>query len=213
MKPSPIRPASLRGDRAGGGDVDRDRGFGAVVDRGLVGPEELALEGHPVLAGKPAHQFDRLAQAGKALLEGRPGHAGRRHLVQRLAGADPEQDAPGVEGAERPDRLGDDRGVVAEGGGDDAGADDGARGALAQSAHPGERKRRVAAGVAPGLEVVADQDRIEAHRFGVDREIEQLAGRELLCRGFVAELQHSRPRRIRGSARARRTAWSTAALS
>ena len=44
--------------------------------------------------------------------------------------------------------------------------------------------------------MVADQDRIEADGLGVDREVEQLAGRELLGRGLVPELEHgASPRR------------------
>ena len=54
----------------------------------------------------------------------------------------------------------------------------------------------MAAGVAPGLEVVADHHRIEAHGLGVDRELEQLAGRELFGRGLVAEREHGGPRCI-----------------
>ena len=48
----------------------------------------------------------------------------------------------------------------------------------------------MAAGVAPGLEVIADHDRVEADGLGVDREVEQFAGRELFRRGLVAEFEH-----------------------
>ena len=48
----------------------------------------------------------------------------------------------------------------------------------------------MAAGVPPGLEVIADHDRVEADGFGVNGEIEQLPRRELLRRGLVAEFQH-----------------------
>src|SRR6266513_6291488 len=57
---------------------------------------------------------------------------------------------------------------------------------------PGEGKRRVAVGVAPRLEVVADEDRIESVVLGGDREVEQLARAELLGRGLVAEAQGQR---------------------
>jgi hypothetical protein len=45
----------------------------------------------------------------------------------------------------------------------------------------------VAAGVPERLEVVGDEDRVEADGLGVDGEVEQLLRRELLGRGLVAE--------------------------
>ena len=48
----------------------------------------------------------------------------------------------------------------------------------------------MAVGVLPGLEVIADEDRVEAALLGVTRELQQLARRELLGRRLVSELEH-----------------------
>ena len=52
-----------------------------------------------------------------------------------------------------------------------------------------ERVRGVAVGVAPGLEVVAGPDRVEARLLRRDREVEQALRRELLRGRLVAEAQ------------------------
>ena len=184
--------AGIFGDHgAGGGNVDRHHLLGPVIDRGVLGLVELAFEAHPLLAPQPAHQGDGFAQAGEALLEVGPVHAGGRHFVQPLAGADAEDDALGEHGAQRAESLGDDGGMVAEGGGEHRGAHDDALGARAECPEPGEREDGVAVDVLPGLEMVADEDGIETALLGHDREIQQLAWRELFRRRLVPELQHS----------------------
>ena len=44
--------------------------------------------------------------------------------------------------------------------------------------------------VLPRLKVIADENRIEAKRFREAREVQELARAELLCRCFVAKLEH-----------------------
>jgi hypothetical protein len=80
--------------------------------------------------------------------------------------------------------------MIAEGRGQDAGADLGAVRPGAKRAEPDERRRRVSVGVLPRLEMVADEDRVEADLLGEAREIEQLTRTELLGRGLVSEFQH-----------------------
>ena len=59
-------------------------------------------------------------------------------------------------------------------------------GALADRGQPGQRERRVAAVVPPGLEVVADRDAVQAAPRR-DRELDQLAWRELLGGCLVSD--------------------------
>ena len=101
--------------------------------------------------------------------------AGRRHLVERLAGADAEDHAAREHRAERAESLRDDRGMIAERRRQHAGAHQHARRRRAERAEPGERGRRVAAGVLPGLEMVADEDGVEAELLRQHGEIEELA--------------------------------------
>ena len=111
-----------RGGRPGGRDVDRDRLVGPVVDRGVVRLVELALEGDELLLEQPVDQGDRFPQAREPLLLVRPVDPDR-DLVQRLAGPDAQDDPTRREAAERRERLGDDRRVVAEGRRQDARAE------------------------------------------------------------------------------------------
>ena len=175
---------------AGGGDIDRDLLVGPVVDRGLLGLVVLALEGDALLAPQLADQGHRLAHAGEALLELGPRRAGRRHLVQPLAGADAQDHAARAHRAQRAEGLRHDRRVIAEGRRQHAGAHDQLRGPRAERAQPDQRGRRVAVDMLPRLEVVADERRVEADLLGHDSEIEQLRGRELFGRRLVSELEH-----------------------
>src|SRR5262249_54013957 len=157
-----------------------------VVDRGALGAVELALEVDALLAPEAADQAHRLRQPLPPLLCPRPLLPGGGRLVHRLPGADAEEDASGEERPERAERLRDDRGVVAHRRREHAGAEVGAVERLAGRAEPDDRIRRVAAVVAPGLEVVGDGDGVEADALGVPREVEQLARAELLGRSLVA---------------------------
>ncbi len=102
----------------------------------------------------------------------------------------PSTTRPGTHRAERAEGLRDDRGMIAEGRGQDAGADLRPPRAGAERAEPDERGGRVAIGMLPRLEVVADEDQVEADLLGEAGEIEQLARAELLGRGLVSEFQH-----------------------
>src|SRR6185437_2781873 len=70
-----------------------------------------------------------------------------------------------------------------------AGAHRNARGAGAEGTHPGHRKRRVAAGMAPWLEMIADENRIKSALLGENGEIEQFVRSELLSGCLVAQSQ------------------------
>src|SRR5207302_8075712 len=124
----------------------------------------------------------------EALLVVRPLNA-ERALVEMLAGADPEDHAPGMERTQRAESLRDDRGVIAKRRRHHRRAEDDSAGALAGSGQPCEREWRVSVGVAPGLEMVADEHRVEPVRLGRDGEVEELARAELLGRSLVPELQ------------------------
>ena len=50
--------------------------------------------------------------------------------------------------------------------------------------------RRMAAFMAPWLEMIAHEHRIEAHPFGLDGVIEEFPRRELFGGRLVAKLQH-----------------------
>ena len=65
-------PGELGGERPRGGDVDRHRLVGPVVDRRSVGPVVLALEGDALVGPEAADQLDRLRQPQPALLRARP---------------------------------------------------------------------------------------------------------------------------------------------
>ena len=91
-------PAGVAGDdRAAGGDVHRDRGLRAVVDRRADRRVVRPVRADAVLGPQAAHQLDRLAHPGEALLELRPLTPGDGDLVQGLAGADAEHDPARVQ--------------------------------------------------------------------------------------------------------------------
>ena len=97
------------------GDVDRNAALGHVVDRGALGLVVLAVEVDAVAEPQLAHQPDRLAQPRVALLELRPlALVAGGDLVERLAGADAEEDPVRVQAAHRRERLRDDGRVVPE---------------------------------------------------------------------------------------------------
>jgi hypothetical protein len=56
----------------------------------------------------------------------------------------------------------------------------------AEGAKPGEGKRGVSARVTPRLEVVADDNAVEANLLRVNTEIQQFDGSELLGRRLIA---------------------------
>ena len=150
----------------------------------------LAVEVDAVAEPQLAHQPDRLAQPGVALLELRPlALVAGGDLVERLAGADAEEDPVRVQAAHGRERLRDDGGVVAERRGQHRRAQDQPLGALAHRGHPGQRERRMPALVAPRLEVVADRRTVHAVLFGRDGQLDEFARGELLRRRLVSEFQ------------------------
>ena len=193
----------LGGERPGRGHVDRHRGLGPVVDRGLRGPVVVALEVHALLGPQLPDQPDGLRQPQAALLAAGELLAGGGRLVQRLAGAHAEEHPAGGEAAERGERLRHHRRVVAQRGGEDARAEHGALGGHRGRAEPGERRRSVAAVMAPGLEVVGDADQLEPDLLGLAGVVEQRDRVELLGRCLVAEATLTRPPAARSGAGSR----------
>ena len=129
----------------------------------------------------------RLAEAREALLAVGPFDA-QRHLVHRLAGAHAEHDTVREQAAERRERLRHDRRVVAEGRGQHRRPHRDAFGARAERAEPAHRERRMPAVVAPRLQVVADEHRVEAALLGQHAVAQQLGRRELLVGRLVPDI-------------------------
>src|SRR6201996_3141705 len=111
-------------------------------------PRSSRPEVDAVLAPEPLDQGARLGEAPAPLFRAGELAAGGGRLVQRLAGADAEEDAARGERAERAEGLGDDGRVVAEGRGEDAGPDHHPLGRLGEGAEPDQGVRGVAALVA-----------------------------------------------------------------
>src|SRR5262249_54470551 len=105
--------------------------------------------------------------------------------------------------------LGHHRRVVAEGRRDHTRAQLDAVRSGAQRTEPGEGKWGVSARVAPGLEVVADDDAVEANLLRVDTEIEKLDGSKLLGGRLVSKPQR---RHIAFDSRLSRVPWSSRIL-
>ncbi len=76
--------------------------------------------------------------------------------------------------------MGDDGGVQAEGRGQHRGAEHDALGAGQNGRHPAGREGGLAIGMFPGLEMVGDEDGIEAGLFGLHGKAQQIVGCELL---------------------------------
>src|SRR6266699_2233588 len=180
-------PGIFRHHGAGRRDIDGHRGFRTIVDRRVPGAIIFAFERDALFPPKPPDQSQGFAEAGKALLELRPLDPGRRDLVERLSRSRPENDAAREHAAERPERLRDDAGVIAERRREHARAHHYPRGLGAEHAEPGQRKRRVRPGMLPGLEMIADEHGIVAEAFGEDRELQELIRPELLGGRLVAQ--------------------------
>ena len=176
--------------RAARGDVHRHPALGHVVDRGALGAVVLAVEVDAVTQPQLAHQLHRLAKAREPLLELRPlALVAGGDLVERLSGADAEEDAVRVQARHRRERLRDHRRVVAERRCQHRGAQLECLRALTDGGHPCQGERRVAALVPPRLEVVADRGAVHAVRLGGHGQFDELARRELLRRRLVAQFQ------------------------
>jgi len=161
--------------------------LGLVVDRRPVRSVELPVEADPILRPEAADELQRLAKSRGPLLLLGPAQSGGGHFIERLPRPHPEGDAAWEELRKGRERLGNHRGVIAEGGREHARADENSGGAGAEGAQPYQRKRRMSAGVPPGLEVVADPDRVESQALGEHGVLEELGGSELLRRRLVPE--------------------------
>jgi hypothetical protein len=174
-------------ERARRRDVDRHGLVRPVVDRGAAQLVVVALEVDALLGPQQLDDVDRLGHLQPALLAAGELAAGDRRLVHGLAGTDAEEDPAGGEAAERREGLGDDRRVVAHRRRQDAGAEDDLARGRRGGAEPGEDGGSVAAVVAPRLQVVGDAGGLEAARFGVLDELEQLRRPELLVGRLVTQ--------------------------
>jgi len=186
MMPSPSRPASAA---AWGPPAATSSGIGSagLSNSFASRAEVLPLERDVVLRPEPSDQLHRLAEPSQSLAGLGPRAVQQRHLVQRFAAADAEERTAGCEERDRGHRLRHDRGVIAERRRGHAGAETRARGARRGGAEPREREGRVTARVAPGMEVIAHRDAVEAELLGQHGVVEEPPGIELLRRRFPAE--------------------------
>ena len=152
----------------------------------------VAVKVHPVTAPQLAHQTDRLTQAGKAFLELRP-LAGESSgdLIERLTGAHTEEHPVRIEATHRGECLGDDGGVVPEGGCQHRCPERDPLGALTDGRHPRQREGRVPTLVAPRLKMVAHRRTVHTVRLSEHTEFHQFTRSELLRRRLVSQFQFS----------------------
>lgn len=176
--------------RGGSGctDVDGDGHVGAVVHCRVLDGVVRALEGHAVVLPERSHERDRLLHALEALGGVGPVEA-EGHLVERFTRTDAEDHASRVEHTQGAEGLRDDPRVVPEGGGQHRGAQQDPRRSCADGAEPRQRGGGMSALVHPRLEVVGDEDRVEADLLGEYREIREAGGIELLGGGLVSQAQ------------------------
>ena len=172
---------------AAGRDEQRDRVARLVEKLRLLRAEVLPLEGHVVLRPELLDEADGLAESSQPLPGLGPLGRRERRFVHGLAAAHAQEHAPRGEKRDRGHGLRDDRGVVAERRRHHARAKPHPRSARGHRAEPRERERRVPAGVAPGVEVIAHRDAVEAELLGEHGVIEERLGVELFRRRFPAE--------------------------
>ncbi len=180
----------VQGLGAEGGDQDLGRRLGTGPDpgvlHGVVAPSVADVVTGPE---RPDH-LDRLLEHLETHVGFRP-RVPEHVLVERLAGphAQPEPPLAEQDGAGR-GRLGDDRRVDSQ-----RRAGHGRR--HRQVADLGERpdhrphERRLALFAGPGMEVVADPQRVEAGLLGQPRLLEELLRRILLARQEVPQFRHA----------------------
>src|SRR5206468_12639661 len=124
-------PGGLRTER---GDIELGWGARPRVELGLLEAKPAAVHRHRLAGPEPADRLEAGVEAGELLGRAGPVDAERR-LVERLAGADAEEDPAGIHLLEAHERLGDHAGVVAVEDGRHAGADR-EPGQLADGAEP-----------------------------------------------------------------------------
>ncbi len=169
----------------------RRRLVGQVVDArvldGVVRPVVAALAALP----QRADDLDGLLEHLQAHVGLGPAVA-EDVLVERLAAAHAEVEAPVEQHGARGGGLGDDRRVDAHRRAGDARRDRQRRG-LRERADDRPHEGAVALLVVPRVVVVGDPQRVEAGRLGAAGLVDEVAGRELLGRKEVADL-HGRRR-------------------
>ena len=132
-----------------------------------------------------------------ASLEHLVAHADRRPaladdvLVEVLAGAEAEAEAPAGEDLHGRGLLRDDRRVVAQDRARHVGHQPDALGGMGRGAEDRPRVARVALGLQPRLVVVADHREVEARLLGPLDVAHQLVGARLLAHHRVAEFRHA----------------------
>src|SRR4029077_13589202 len=149
----------------------------------------LAVKRHALLGPKHLDELDSFAHAREPFFVFGPCNA-EGALIEVLAGADAKDHAAGIERAQRPEGLRDDRRMVSKGGRGHRRAEQNPLGALAGRREPCEGEWRVAVRVAPRLEVIAYENAVEAAAFSFDRELEQRARSELLGPRLVSKPEH-----------------------
>ncbi len=164
----------LRRERAGRGHEDRHGLVGAVVDRRLPGAVEVAPRSPPAPRVQ-SRRISSIASARRSRRSLRPGNSPPVTGVSFMASPvpTPRKTRPGVRQAERGERLGDHRRVVAQRRREDARAEHGALGALAGRGEPGQRRRRVAAACGARAGSGRTPRRSRDRRARLDGELEQ----------------------------------------
>src|SRR5579864_7519239 len=193
-------PRQLRGQRRPGRHPDRHAAKRRTVEPRLVRLVELAGEVELLAVQQAAHDRHGLGHAGPPLLV--PGELpAERPLVDALAAADAEREAPAGQAVRRGRGLRDQRGMIAKQRTRDLGREPHARGARGGRAEPAPDKRRRGRVVDPGMEVIGDRQRVEPRRLRLRRVIEQRLGLELFRAAEVRELGHHIPLRRRTALR------------
>jgi hypothetical protein len=134
--------------------------------------EEAPLLGDRLALPEPVDQPQRLVQA-RDLVAGAGPVVAHRDLVERLAGADPEERPTREQALERHPGLGEQRRVIARAGRRDAGAERQALGRVAGGAEPDPGVPGLAR-LPPRLQMVGGGDAVEAGPLGGDGLLEEV---------------------------------------
>ena len=187
--------------RLRGGDDDRRRLVGQRVDAGLLDRVVLAAVGLVATPPELADRVDRLLEHLEPLVRRRPLRA-RHVLVEVLAGADAEEEPPAQHHLRRRRRLGDDRRVDPDQRARDRRPEADPLGRRGDAADHAPDERALALLVDPRVEVVGDEDVLEARLLGAPRVRDEVVRRMLLRGEPVADFHlcgvpSGRPRKLR----------------
>ena len=183
-------PAGERGrPLLGGRDGDGRQLVRERVQAGLLEPVVLAVVALVAALPEQSDNFDRLFEHLEPHVPGRPAVA-EDVLVQVLARADAEEEAPRHHGRGRRGRLGDDRRMRADERTGDSCPDPERLGRLRDPAEDGPDERALALAIDPGMEVVGSERELEASLLRRPGVADEVVGRMLLRRERVAELDH-----------------------